>query len=94
METVYEDESWFSPMTMPRLRAFSQQGDPHRVPARRRFKKGDSRALVVYGALRARDRSVEVWRRDGYPNSTRTRAFLNWLLRIATRAGKRWLVVI
>ena len=94
METVYEDESWFSPLRIPRLRTFSPQGDPHRIPARRHFKKGDPRSLVVYGALRAKDRSVEVWCSDGYPNSTRTRAFLSWLLRMATRAGKRWLVVI
>ena len=94
MQIVYEDESWFSPLKVPRLRAFSRQGNPQRIPARRRFKKGDPRSLVVYGALRLSDRSVDVWRSDGYPNSTRTRAFLHHLLRGATRAGKRWLVVI
>ena len=94
MQIVYEDESWFSPLKVPRLRALSRQGNPQRIPARRRFKKGDPRSLVVYGALRLSDRSVDVWRSDGYPNSTWTRAFLNHLLRGATRAGKRWLVVI
>ena len=79
---------------MPRLRTFSERGEPLRIPIRPAPAPEPQKAVAVYGVLRHSDREVRVLCTHGQPNGQRTQTFLRWLLREASRRKKKWLLVI
>lgn len=79
---------------MPRLRTFSERGEPFRVPIRPAPAREPQKAVAVYGVLRHSDREMRVLCTDGQPDGRRTQTFLRWLLREAFHRGKKWLLVV
>jgi len=98
----FEDETWWSRLTQPRLNAWSDAGRPLRLVEPVRSKDDpDPKALACYGLLArwmtdATAMQEEIWLRfvDGRPVSGITCQFLEWCCSKVQWAGKRVWVLI
>jgi transposase len=98
----YQDETWWSRVTQPRLNAWAEGGPPLRLVAQTVAKDdADPKALACYGLLvscpAAQDTFPEqVWLRfvDGHPISEITNQYLAWCCGRLAKAEKKTLLMI
>lgn len=88
-----EDESWFSRFEQPRVRAWSE-GKALAMVQREARKQEADKALACYGAVRHDTQQVCFSFSATRPVSETTWAFIQSLLEVARREGKRVLVMI
>ncbi len=91
----FEDETWWSRLALPSLRAWGEDGEPLRLVQRSVCEDDpDPKAISCYGLfLPATD---ETWLRfvDGRPVSGVTSRFLSWCSGKLAAAGKEVLVLV
>lgn len=91
----FEDEVWWSRLTLPSLHSFSEKGKPFRLVERSVAKDDpDPKALACYGLFLPE--FDETWLRfvDGPPVSEITTQFLSWCSQKLAGAGKKVLVLV
>ena len=96
----YADETWWSRVARPALRAWTDGDPPRLVEQTVAADDPDPKALACYGLLvrpaDAADAAEAVWLRfvEGRPVSAVTTAFLEWCCARLAAAGRRTLVLI
>ena len=91
----YQDETWWSRLALPALRAWAAADDPLRL-VDRAVPKGDPgpKALSCYGLLRADTGGMLLRFVSGRPVSQVTEDYLSWVCELLKAAGKRALLLI
>lgn len=98
----YQDETWWSRVTQPRLHTWSEEGaELHLVEQTVTKGDADPKALACYGLLVSCPAAPEtlpeqVWLRfvDGHPISDITIQYLAWCSEQLARVGKKTLIMI
>ena len=91
----YQDETWWSRLALPALRAWAGEGDPLRL-VERASPKGDPdpKALACYGLLRGDTGGMLLRFVQGRPVSQVTEDYLGWACRRLAGEGKKVLVLV
>lgn len=91
---VDQDECWFSRFAQPSMHTYASEGHNLRLVQREPQKNEPDKAIACFGAVCDQTQERFLSFADGQPNSTKSIAFLSYLVEIAAARSKRVLVII